>query len=134
MRVLKVLAVMVGVVVVAGAGLMVASESQEVVVLHSTTASGETNETRLWVVDDGETAWLRSGGAKRPWLADVRGNPHVMLERGDTRMKYRAVEGDAVARSLVDTLMREKYGLVDAIILGLEGSPSTFPVRLEPSP
>jgi hypothetical protein len=62
----------------------------------------------------------------------VRSNPNVVLERGGTRAKYRALEPDAAAGSRVDALMREKYGLVDAIILALEGLPARFPIRLEP--
>jgi hypothetical protein len=48
----------VGIVCVVGIGvaLLAASESQEVVVLQTTTtASGKTHSTSLWVVDDGET-------------------------------------------------------------------------------
>ena len=113
--------------------LLVASEIDEVVVLHTRDAEGEMASVRLWIVDlDGEQ-WLRAGGVERGWFRRVRAQPEVTLERDGERGEFRAVVIDEpAARERVDAAMREKYGTIDALILWLERTSHTVPIRLEP--
>ena len=83
---------------------------REVVVLRTPLPDGTWNETRLWIVDDGGSAWLHSAGAK--WVERFAGHPVVEVERRGATLRYRAkpVPGP---HSRVDDLLREKYGLAD---------------------
>jgi hypothetical protein len=105
---------------------------REVVTLRTPRPDGTWKETRLWVVDDGDTTWVHSKGAE--WLARFEGDPVVELERGGETHRYRAhaVPGP---HPRVDRLLREKYGWVDRWVRFL--SPcveDVVPVRLERLP
>jgi hypothetical protein len=111
MKILKRLSLALLVIVAGVVGLYFAmAERVEVVVLHSQAADGE-RATRLWIVDDGGTAWLRTGAANDSWLPGLRATPAVELERGGETKPYQAIvifEPTTVAR--VNQLMLEKYG------------------------
>lgn len=114
-------------------GLQVfASEGGEVVVLH--TGDGYTAATtRLWVVDDAGAIWLRSGtGGASGWFRRLDANPHVELERGGTRRRYRATPVPEMTER-INALMREKYGWRDQVIsLTLGGRDDAVAIRLVP--
>ncbi|MDJ0786000.1 MAG: hypothetical protein QNK05_04290 [Myxococcota bacterium] len=102
---------------------------REVVTLRTPLAEGEWRETRLWIVDDGDVAWLHSAGPD--WLAQFEGEPVVEVDRGGGVGRYRAtlVPGP---HERVDALLREKYGVADRWVRLL--APCTedvVPVRLE---
>ena len=83
---------------------------RDVVTLRTPRGDGTWQATRLWIVDDGASSWLHSGGPD--WAPRFEGNPIVEIERnGDTR-RYRAqpVPGP---HQHVHELLREKYGLAD---------------------
>ncbi len=124
-----------GLFVLLGAGLLVASELQEVVVLTSRDDGGRAVETRLWIVDAAGQPWLRSGARERGWFQRVSKHPDITLSRDGQERGYRAVVVDVPeVRMHVDQLMREKYGLTDALIRFLEGDPESVPVRLQSLP
>lgn len=115
------------------ASIMIASEAgEEIVMVRTYAADGSPRETRLWVVDDGGFAWLRSG-TESGWLERIRQNPSVEMERGGQTRRYRAVPvpGDA-ARDRIHALMREKYGLADRWISFTIPRDGSVAVRLEP--
>ncbi len=120
--------------VVAFFGLqIVASESGEVVVLHTEDgARGAT--TRLWVVDHQGHQWLRSGGgASSGWYGRLTAAPRVELERGGERRPYRAVVEPAMTGT-VNRLMAEKYGWRDRVVGLLAGDrAAAVAVRLVPA-
>ena len=123
--------VVLAVVVVFGLQL-VASESGEVVVLR-TFSNGETQETRLWVVDDRGLSWLRSGSPEAGWYQRLRENPDVQVERDSQRHEYRAfpVEGGpAVDR--INALMLEKYGWAEDLIGFMFDRSDAVAIRLDP--
>jgi hypothetical protein len=83
---------------------------REVVTLRTQRADGSWWHSRLWIVDDGPSSWLHSGGAK--WRQRVEGDPVVELQRSGEIHRYRAhaVPGP---HPRIDWLLREKYGCAD---------------------
>ena len=103
---------------------------REVVTLRTQRPDGTWQQTRLWIVDEGETRWLHSGGAD--WLARFEGDPEVELERAGEIRRYRAhaVPG---AHPAVDALLRAKYGVADRWVRTIApDDESTVAVRLDP--
>lgn len=114
---------------------------QEIVVLHKRTGDGALRNTRLWIVDDGEYAWLHHGYADADWIRRLEADPVVAVDRGGETRRYRAFavpEADAK----VHQLLREKYGLADRLVRLWVGTDSdsglvtgvtckAVPVRLE---
>ncbi len=133
-RVLRIASLALVVLLALAGALYALSESREVVILHSSAADGAAERsTHLWIVDDGGSAWLRSGGRERGWFRSVVAEPEVEVERNGETKPYHAVVVDEPAQAArVDALMREKYGWIDALILTLEGRPEGVPVRLDP--
>jgi hypothetical protein len=133
MKLVKILAgVLVVVALLAGAYLAMA-ESGEVVVLETYDRAGA-HRTRVWVVDHDGSAWLRTGDPGAPWLARLRANPEVAVERGGKRREYRATPvDDAATRDAINALTLEKYGLAEEILRAVMMDPSrATPIRLEP--
>jgi hypothetical protein len=110
------------------------AERVEVVVLHSHDAEGE-HATRLWVVDDAGSAWLRTGSANATWLPRIRSNPAVEVERGGAAVAYSAVvldDAETVARINQRTL--EKYGWSEELLRSLGDEPGAqVAIRLDPT-
>ena len=111
----------------------VMAESGEVVVLETRDAAGA-HRTRVWVVDDGGFAWLRTGDPKSPWLTRLRANPEVAVERAGASREYLATPvDDAATRDRINALTLEKYGLAEEILRSLMMDTSgVTPIRLDP--
>jgi hypothetical protein len=133
MKLVRILAGLLLVLVLLVGGYFVMAESGEVVVLETRDAAGA-HATRLWVVDDGGLAWLRSGDPASPWLARLRANADVAVRRAGERREYRAVPvDDPAARERINALMLEKYALAEQILRAFMMDPAgTTPIRLEP--
>ncbi len=103
---------------------------REVVTLRTQRPDGSWQATRLWIVDEGGSSWLHSGGEK--WRKRFQGDPVVELERNGEVHRYRAhaVPGP---HPEVDRLLREKYGIADRWVrfLAPDGD-QTLVVRLDP--
>jgi hypothetical protein len=110
---------------------MIAAESGEVVVLRTADDAGRVEETRLWVVEDGGHAWLRSGSPASVWYGRLQRTPAVEVVRGDVPVSYTAVPR-VEDRDRINALMRAKYGWADAYIGLLFGRDDAVPVRLDP--
>lgn len=105
---------MVLAVVVFGAQL-IASETGEVVVLHTRGADGDV-ATRLWVVDHDGRPWLRSGtGPEARWYARLQAEPRVELVRDGVGRRYRARAVPAMAPH-INASMAAKYGWRDNLV------------------
>lgn len=103
---------------------------REVVTLRTQRPDGTWQETRLWIVDEGGSAWLHSGG--EAWRRRFEGNPVVEVERGGETRRYRA-QGVPGPHPRIDELMREKYGLADRWVrLVAPDGEATLVVRLDP--
>jgi hypothetical protein len=122
--------------VIAAAILLVAAHmafieiGREVVTLRTQRADGSWQETRLWIVDDGASSWLHSGGAA--WKKRFDGDPVVEVERGGQTRRYRAHAVPGLHPD-VDRLLREKYGLADRWVRYISpDNEQTVAVRLDP--
>lgn len=127
----------VGLVLAVGLGFfllqLIASETGEVVVLHTSDGSGEAT-TRLWVVEYDGDIWLRSGGGNSGWYGRLVATPAVRLERQGRTMLYIA-EPEPAERARINALMAEKYGWRDQVIgLMVGGRDEAIAVRLRPVP
>jgi len=109
------------------------AETGEVVVLETRDATGP-HETRLWVVDHGGFAWLRTGDPKAAWLARLRAEPEITVTRGGEAKPYRAIlVDDAATRDAVNQLTLEKYGWRERVLRAVMTDPAHVqPIRLEP--
>lgn len=110
---------------------MIAAESGEVVVLQTRAGPGQTHDTRVWIVDEGGTQWLRAGNPQSGWLLQIQQDPAVEVERGGQRSAYTAVPNPAV-REQINPLFAAKYGWADAYIGALFGRDDATPIRLDP--
>jgi hypothetical protein len=113
--------------------MYIAGEQTEVAVLRTFDADGRPHDTKLWVVDDGASAWVRVARPERRWLARLESIPGVELTRHGATRSYRAIPvRDAATRARVDQLMAEKYGRADWWY-GLVVRTQPIPVRLDPA-
>lgn len=87
--------------------------------------------TTLFVVDDPPYVWVRAERPGRLWLASLRANSNVDLQRGAVSTPYVAYP-DETARPRVSRLFREKYGVIDQLA-ELLWQRDDVPIRLEPS-
>jgi hypothetical protein len=114
----------------------------EVATLSTVAADGAEFETQVWVVEGdglpggGEgVVFLRAGSPDASWLARLRARPDVALERGETRLAYRALpEEDAALRERVNRAMAAKYGVSDRLINVVFDRGRSVPIRLVPDP
>lgn len=112
-------------------GVMAASESGEVVVLHTTDERGEEHTTRLWVVDMEGAQWLRAGQDRAGWYERLRARPEIALERAGSQQRYLAVPV-AEASQRIDAEMAAKYGLADRVIDLIRRGGGSVAIRLDP--
>lgn len=116
--------------IVLGATLV---DEGEVVMLTTTGADGVKHETPLWIVERGGAAYLRAGTPGAGWLARLRADPSVELERDEVSRPFTAVpDEDPATRTEVNALMAEKYGLSDRLWSQVLDRTRSVPVRLEP--
>ncbi|MCC5884924.1 MAG: hypothetical protein JJT88_00650 [Gammaproteobacteria bacterium] len=122
--------VVFGLALAAFALQFVASESGEVVVLETRSGDGMAR-TRLWVVEDAGSLWLR-GGPGSGWHQRVMADPLVAVERQGVRRSYRA-HPEPTSSERIHSLMAAKYGWRDQVISWFVGDRSSdVPFRLEP--
>jgi hypothetical protein len=121
--------ILVGALLVLG-HLAVIEVGREVATLRTPLPDGGWKQTRLWIVDDGEVAWLHSAGDD--WVARFEGDPVVEVERRGVTRRYRA-QAVPGPHPRVDQLLREKYEWADRWVRFLAPcGPGVVPVRLEP--
>ncbi len=122
-----------------GSMLLLAEYGGEIVDLRTVDASGETSETRLWVVDDSGSTWLWAAAPGRRWLQRLRTHPEVQIVRGGEVARYRAVPVETdEARQRIGWLTLERYGVAASALnlihhVLLHHAPTAgVPIRLEP--
>jgi hypothetical protein len=103
-------------------------------VLRTFDDDGTVHESRMIVIDDGDTTWVQSGHHFRGWYHRLRRNPNVELVRGGEVLHYRAVPLETPeARAHMRELLIQRTGLfryyaIRTILLFAE----VKPVRLDP--
>ena len=122
----SVFALVVSVLVLQG----IASETGEVVVLTTVEqASGDAATTRLWVVEHDGTLWLR-GDAQSGWTQRALSqNVPLQLERDGITKTY-TVASEPAQVSVVNELMRQKYGWRDQLISVMAPREASVALRL----
>ena len=113
--------------------IIVASESGEVVVLTTTDANGETHSTRLWIVEHDGMFWIRSGSPQSSWFKRIQRDPEGSATYAGENFKVNAVL-DPPSNTIINELMRSKYGWADRVIDTLMGRDDAVAIRLEISP
>ena len=109
------------------------ADKGEVAILKSRNGNQNWIGTRLWVVDDGGSAWLRAGVPESGWLLRLEANPAVIVERAGTATSFHAVPvSEPAVRDRIHRLMREKYGWADRWISIIRDGSLSVPVRLDP--
>ena len=107
----------------------------EVVHLRTVDSKGVEQEADLWVVDLDGVPYLRANSGRVRWLAELRRQPEVRLQRlaGGEWQPYRAVVLDNPrTRARIDSAMEQKYGYVE-FLWDLAVDPTgTVPIRLDP--
>lgn len=88
---------------------------QEIVVLHKHEGGGQISRARLWIVGEGETAWLHHGYPDSAWIQRLEVDPVLEIERDGEVRRFRA-RPDPAADPQVHRLMREKYGFADRLV------------------
>jgi hypothetical protein len=113
--------------------IILASETgAEVVTVETVQPDGGIRRTRLWVVDDGDFAWLRAGMGRVSWLDQAAEAGTLVLTRGRQREVYKVtVFDDPVSRRRIHAMMREKYGARDRYIDLIRDGDRSVAVRLE---
>ena len=98
-------------------GVVIASESDEVITLRTQDETSAWHGTRLWVVDHAGAEWTRTGHDRKQWFQRLLRNPSVELERRGERSSRVAVpvRDEDVARA-VNEVFGEKYGAADWIV------------------
>lgn len=121
------IAVLLGLVL---AHFAVIEVGREVATLRTPRPDGSWQTTRLWIVDDGDAAWLHSAG--EAWAQRFEGNPVVEVERKGATRRYRATPVPG-PHPEVHRLLHEKYGLADRWVRFLGPDDDTvLAVRLDP--
>jgi hypothetical protein len=129
-RIALIVAIVLGLpIAYAGAHLVLIEFGREVIVLRTRDAEGGWLETRLWIVDDGDHAWIHGGDSA--WMRNLQANPLVEVERGGKNDPYSAVPVPG-PHQRVHELLREKYGIADWWVRFIGGDEGSVPVRLEP--
>jgi hypothetical protein len=125
----------VAVLLLVGVATFVAGERIEVARLRTFDERGVVHETKLWVVDQPDGAWVRVARPERQWLQRLRKNPEIEIVRRDAApLKVRATPDPSTdTKARIDRAFREKYGIVDWWY-GLLLRSNPIPVRLEAAP
>jgi len=103
-------------------------------VLRTFDDEGKPHESRMIVIDDGETRWVQSGHHFRGWYHRLRRNPDVELLRDGELLRYRAVPLDTpeakahMKELLIARTGTFRYYAIRTVLLFAE----VKPVRLDP--
>jgi len=120
---LRIVLGLVGLVVLFVVLQVVASETGEVVVVHTLDEAGEPRETRIWVLEDQGRTYIRGGDGG--WTSRVLASPDITVESGGRKRDVRGVfQTDDAVRMRVNRLFRDKYGWRDSFISMLLGDPA----------
>ena len=88
--------------------------------------------TKVWVVDQGHTLWIRAGSPRAAWFQRLSERSGVQLERNGRIANYQAVPVKEATPG-VNALMAAKYGWADWIIGLVRNRDNAVAVRLDPA-
>jgi hypothetical protein len=95
---------------------------------------GSPRETRVWIVDEGDHAWIEAATPERDFYRDLLAHPEAELVRGGAISRVRAepVPGPEPHGHL-RALLRAKYGLADWWVGLLQDTSRSVAVRIAPA-
>jgi len=104
-------------------------------VLRTRDSNGDWHESRMIVIEDGDTLWVQSGHHFRGWYHRLVADPEVELVREGVRTRYRAAALETPeAKAHMRKMLMERTGVVGYYAI------RTFllfadvkPVRLDPA-
>ena len=109
-----------------------ASERVEVVDLYTTDEMGETQTTRLWVMDDEGFQYLRVGADGSGWFGRILQNGEIEVGRNGVTASYTVVPRPDKSERIND-MMQEKYTWGDTFFATMLGSrDGSIPLELHP--
>jgi len=110
-----------------------ASERIEVIELHTGDQAGDEVITRLWIIDDGDFSYLRTGADGSGWFDRVLANGEIQVTRNGETQRYTVVQRPDKSEH-INALMRQKYGWGDAFMgLLVGGREGSIPLELHPA-
>ena len=120
--------------IVLGGVTLYALEGHEVVVLRTAGDRGTARETRVWIVDEGDHAWIEAATPEREFLRDLLTRPEAELIRAGTTSRVRAepVPGEEPHGHL-RRLLRAKYGVADWWVGLLQDTSRSVAIRIAPA-
>ena len=115
-RTFKVIAILLGVVVLYGVSLVALSElGGEVATLARPESDGSTKNTRVWIVDSDNNSWIEHGTDESYWIKQSTDEVEVSVIRGEKEQKYEAFT-DRESHDFYHNLRREKYTFADKML------------------
>ncbi len=115
--------------------MSLAIDEGEVVHLRTVGSDGREDEADLWIVDLDGRPHLRANSEGAGWLAELRAEPKVRLQREPDRewRSYRAVlVDDPIVRDRVEHEMRAKYGYAEFLWDWWVAPSESIAIRLDP--
>lgn len=88
--------------------------------------------TKVWIVDQGPTLWIRAGSARAEWFQRLSQRPGIQLERNGRVANYRAIPVREATPG-INALMATKYGWSDWLIGLVRSRDNAVAVRLDPA-
>jgi len=120
-----------GIALAFGAVTLRALEGGEVVIVRTRGKSGAPRETRTWIADDPEGAWIEAASPARPFFLDVLADPEVEVWRGGRWRRCRAlVAGNPEGHDRIRRLLAARYGWKDRWIGMLADTRGSMALRL----
>jgi hypothetical protein len=117
-----------------GGVTLYALEGHEVVVLRTAGDGGTPRETRVWIVDDGDHAWIEAATPERDFYRDLLARPEAELIRAGATSRVRAEPGPGPQpHERLRALLRAKYGLADWWVGLLQDTSRSVAVRVAPA-
>jgi len=101
----------------------------ERIVLRTGVGSDHAVETSLWVADEGFDLWVEAPDGERGWYGALLADPLVEVRRWGRTERFRA-EPVPGARTRVEHLYREKYGMAQVLRRLVTDSRRAIPIRL----
>jgi hypothetical protein len=116
-----------------GAAVLVAGDlGGEVVKITTFDAIGTPFATKVWIVEEGPTLWIRAGSQSAEWYQRLVQRPGMQLERNGRVARYRAIAVKEATPG-VNALMAAKYGWADWLIGLVRSRDNAVAVRLDPA-
>ena len=116
-----------------GAAVLLAGDlGGEVVKITTFDAIGTPFTTKVWIVEEGPTLWIRAGSQSAGWYQRLVERPGMQLERNGRVARYRAI---AVKQATpgVNALMAAKYGWADWLVGLVRNRDNAMALRLDPA-